>query len=173
MELLKAADPPAGDSLLKLMWHHPDAIMCCSFKSNVGSSSFLLPSLFSFLELLISIRRWHLNSVQAPLPVCMFANQAGLDLLETTLVALQDLTLDKVFDEAGQKTLFAEFSRIMQQVGKIDPSSPPSPCQGNPLSFTDQPLVVDGRGSPIFQRGSACPAWGGRPPTSRPWPGGC
>lgn len=30
------------------------------------------------------------------LPVFIFANQAGLDMLETTLVALQDISLDKI-----------------------------------------------------------------------------
>lgn len=50
------------------------------------------------------------------LPVFIFANQAGLDMLETTLVALQDVTLDKIFDDSGRKALFAEFAKIMQQV---------------------------------------------------------
>lgn len=45
-----------------------------------------------------------------------FANQAGLDMLETTLVALQDIMLDKILDEAGRKILCSEFSKIMQQV---------------------------------------------------------
>ena len=45
-----------------------------------------------------------------------FANQAGLDMLETTLVALQDIMLDKILDEAGRKVLLSEFSKIMQQV---------------------------------------------------------
>ena len=45
-----------------------------------------------------------------------FANQAGLDMLETTLVALQDIILDKVLDESGRKVLCIEFSKIMQQV---------------------------------------------------------
>nr|VDD61554.1 unnamed protein product [Brassica oleracea] len=36
-----------------------------------------------------------------PQPVFMFANQAGLDMLETTLVALQDIALEKIFDESG------------------------------------------------------------------------
>lgn len=49
-------------------------------------------------------------------PVFTFANQAGLDMLETTLVALQDIMLDKVLDEAGRKVLLSEFSKIMQQV---------------------------------------------------------
>ncbi|KAI3722021.1 hypothetical protein L2E82_33044 [Cichorium intybus] len=71
-----------GDSLLKDLWKHQDAILCCSLKS---------------------------------LPVFIFGNQAGLDMLETTLVALQDITLDKMFDDAGRKALFPEFAKIMQQ----------------------------------------------------------
>lgn len=50
------------------------------------------------------------------LPVFTFANQAGLDMLETTLVALQDITLEKIFDDHGKKTLCSEFPQIMQQV---------------------------------------------------------
>ncbi|KAG5537758.1 hypothetical protein RHGRI_025021 [Rhododendron griersonianum] len=49
------------------------------------------------------------------LPVFTFANQAGLDMLETTLVALQDITLEKIFDDHGRKTLCSEFPQIMQQ----------------------------------------------------------
>ncbi|KAJ9555611.1 hypothetical protein OSB04_010225 [Centaurea solstitialis] len=49
------------------------------------------------------------------LPVFLFANQAGLDMLETTLVALQDITLDKMFDDSGRKALVPEFAKIMQQ----------------------------------------------------------
>lgn len=50
------------------------------------------------------------------LPVFIFANQAGLDMLETTLVALQDISLDKIFDECGCKTLCADFAKLMNQV---------------------------------------------------------
>jgi hypothetical protein len=42
-------------------------------------------------------------------------------MLETTLVALQDIMLDKVLDEVGRKRrkiLCSEFSKIMQQVTK-------------------------------------------------------
>ncbi|KAK4779501.1 hypothetical protein SAY87_015607 [Trapa incisa] len=49
------------------------------------------------------------------LPLFIFANQAGLDMLETTLVALQDITLDKIFDESGRKALCDEFAQLMQQ----------------------------------------------------------
>lgn len=50
------------------------------------------------------------------LPVFIFANQAGLDMLETTLVALQDISLDNIFDDSGRKALYSEFAKIMQQV---------------------------------------------------------
>ncbi|KAK8550926.1 hypothetical protein V6N12_039605 [Hibiscus sabdariffa] len=71
-----------GDSILKNLWQHQDAILCCSLKSQ---------------------------------PVFIFANQAGLDMLETTLVALQDITLDKLFDESGRKALCSDFAKLMQQ----------------------------------------------------------
>ncbi|XP_043705021.1 homeobox-leucine zipper protein ATHB-15 [Telopea speciosissima] len=76
---------PSGEGseyILKTLWHHPDAIICCSLKA---------------------------------LPVFTFANQAGLDMLETTLVALHDITLEKIFDDHGRKTLCSEFPQIMQQ----------------------------------------------------------
>ncbi|XP_009624236.1 homeobox-leucine zipper protein REVOLUTA [Nicotiana tomentosiformis] len=80
-ELLQA-DSRGDESVLKNLWQHQDAILCCSLKS---------------------------------LPVFIFANKAGLDMLETTLVALQDITLDRIFDESGRKVLFAEFPKIMDQ----------------------------------------------------------
>ena len=55
-------------------------------------------------------------SLQALPPVFTFANQAGLDMLETTLVALQDITLEKIFDNNGKKTFCSDFPQIMQQV---------------------------------------------------------
>ncbi|KAF9609085.1 hypothetical protein IFM89_012650 [Coptis chinensis] len=81
---LLQVDLSAGDALLKQLWRHYDAIMCCSLQTNAS-------------------------------PVFTFANQAGLDMLETTLVALQDIMLDKIVNEAGRKTLCSEFSKIMQQ----------------------------------------------------------
>jgi len=47
--------------------------------------------------------------------VFTFGNQMGIDMLETTLIALQDLTLDKIFDEAGRKALHAEIPKLMEQ----------------------------------------------------------
>ncbi|XP_072957593.1 homeobox-leucine zipper protein HOX32-like [Typha angustifolia] len=81
VELLQA-DSQTGDSLLKFLWLHSDAIMCCSLKAS---------------------------------PVFTFTNQAGLDMLETTLIALQDITLEKILDDAGRKVLCSEFPKIMQQ----------------------------------------------------------
>ncbi|KAE8735236.1 Homeobox-leucine zipper protein HOX32 [Hibiscus syriacus] len=78
-ELLKHE---GSESILIMLWHHTDAILCCSLKE---------------------------------LPVFTFANQAGLDRLETTLVSLQDIVLEKIFDENGRKTLFVEFPQVMQQ----------------------------------------------------------
>jgi homeobox-leucine zipper protein len=40
----------------------------------------------------------------------------GLNMLETSLVALQDLSLDKIFDEAGRKALYNEIPKLMEQV---------------------------------------------------------
>ncbi|CAH8365575.1 unnamed protein product [Eruca vesicaria subsp. sativa] len=48
-------------------------------------------------------------------PVFTFANQTGLDMLETTLVSLQDITLDKTLDESGRKGICSKFPEIMQQ----------------------------------------------------------
>ena len=45
-----------------------------------------------------------------------FANQAGLDMLETTLIALQDISLEKILDDDGRKALCTEYPKIMQQV---------------------------------------------------------
>ncbi|XXG45858.1 hypothetical protein AAC387_Pa02g0827 [Persea americana] len=81
VELLKSGCD-GNESFLKTLWHHSDAIVCCSLKA---------------------------------LPVFTFANQAGFDMLETTLVALQDITLEKIFDDQGRKVLYNEFPQIMQQ----------------------------------------------------------
>ncbi|CAD5170055.1 unnamed protein product [Musa acuminata subsp. malaccensis] len=71
-----------SDSLLKMLWHHSDAIICCSLKA---------------------------------MPVFTFANQAGLDMLETTLIALQDITLEKIFVDEGRKMICAELPHVIQQ----------------------------------------------------------
>lgn len=107
LELLKSG----SENILKSLWNHSDAIMCCSLK--VSFVYKLLEKLpFQKLNKIIDDIIFF---VQA-LPVFTFANQAGLDMLETTLVALQDISLEKVLDEHGRKGLFTEFAQIMQQV---------------------------------------------------------
>lgn len=101
LELIKV-NGEGNESILKTLWHHSDAILCCSLKA---------------------------------LPVFTFANQAGLDMLETTFIALQDITLEKIFDDHGRKSLCSEFPQIMQQgfaclQGGICLSS-----MGRPVSF--------------------------------------
>ncbi|MFS7950420.1 putative transcription factor & lipid binding HD-SAD family [Helianthus anomalus] len=98
VELLKSG----SENVLKSLWSHSDAIMCCSLKA---------------------------------LPVFTFANQAGLDMLETTLVALQDISLEKVLDEHGRKGLFAEFAQIMQQGFACLQGGVCSSSMGRPVSY--------------------------------------
>ncbi|GMP22657.1 hypothetical protein CsSME_00000580 [Camellia sinensis var. sinensis] len=49
------------------------------------------------------------------LPICLFANGAALDMLETTLVALQDTTLHQIFDKPGLEALSSIIPKIMHQ----------------------------------------------------------
>ncbi|KAK2991251.1 hypothetical protein RJ640_018008 [Escallonia rubra] len=98
------ADTQGSDGVLKQLWRHSDAIMCCSVKMNVSS-------------------------------VFTFANQAGLDMLETTLVALQDIMLDKVLDEAGRKVLLSEFLKIMEQGFAYLPAGICVSSMGRPVSY--------------------------------------
>ncbi|CAN6456100.1 unnamed protein product [Victoria cruziana] len=95
-------DCQASESVLKLMWYHTDAIMCCSMKAS---------------------------------PVFTFANQGGLDMLETTLVALQDILLDKVLDENGRKALCSEFPKIMQQGFAYLPAGICNSSMGRSVSY--------------------------------------
>lgn len=96
------ADCEASESVLKLLWHHSDAIMCCSVKA---------------------------------LPVFTFANQAGLDMLETTLVALQDISLDKILDENGRKSFFTDYAQIIQQGYAYLPAGICLSSMGRPASY--------------------------------------
>uniref|UniRef100_A0A7N0ZVN7 Uncharacterized protein n=1 Tax=Kalanchoe fedtschenkoi TaxID=63787 RepID=A0A7N0ZVN7_KALFE len=99
---LLRAESLAGDLVLKSLWHHPDAILCCSIKAT---------------------------------PVLIFANKAGLDMLETTLAALQDVSLDKIFDESGRKALCSDFAKIMQQGFAYLPSGICMSTMGRHISY--------------------------------------
>ncbi|KAJ8470137.1 hypothetical protein OPV22_024480 [Ensete ventricosum] len=107
LEILREGSQ-TSDSLLKLLWHHSDAIMCCSSKARFcifGS------------------------------PVFTFSNQAGLDMLETTLIALQDITLEKTLDDGGRKLLCSEFPKIMQQGFSYLPAGICLSSMGRPVSY--------------------------------------
>ncbi|CAL1402838.1 unnamed protein product [Linum trigynum] len=104
-DLFRVENSQAGDALLKQLWHHSDSILCCSLKTNNGS------------------------------PVFTFANQAGLDMLETTLVALQDIMLDKILDDAGRKVLCSEFSKIMQEGFAYLPAGICVSSMGRPVAY--------------------------------------
>ncbi|KAJ4808903.1 Homeobox-leucine zipper protein HOX32 [Rhynchospora pubera] len=101
-DLISALDSQGSDSVLKQLWHHSDAIVCCSLKAA---------------------------------PVFTFANQAGLDMLETTLIALQDISLEKILDEDGRKALCAEFQKIMQQGFASLPGGVCMSSMGRPVSY--------------------------------------
>ncbi|KAK4786545.1 hypothetical protein SAY86_010378 [Trapa natans] len=130
----------ASDPLLKALWHHPDAIMCCSLRV---------------------------------LPVFTFANQAGLDMLETTLVALQDNTLDKIFDDNGRKTLCSEFPQIMQQVQTKWPLFLflPIPTVDGTSLLECAMCVFSYRVSCASRAASVYRVWGGRSRTRGQWHG--
>ncbi|KAJ8466840.1 hypothetical protein OPV22_029392 [Ensete ventricosum] len=64
-----------------------------------------------------------------------FANQAGLDMLETTHVALQDIPLEKILDDSSRKVLYAEFPKIMQQGFAYLPAGICSSSMGRPISY--------------------------------------
>ncbi|XP_073303799.1 homeobox-leucine zipper protein ATHB-15-like isoform X3 [Primulina huaijiensis] len=83
---------------------------------------------------------WHYSdaimccSVQA-LPVFTFSNQAGLDMLETTLVALPDIPLEKLFDDRGRKNLCSQFPQIMNQGVASLQSGICLSSMGRPISY--------------------------------------
>ncbi|XP_072985515.1 homeobox-leucine zipper protein ATHB-15-like [Typha latifolia] len=91
-----------SESLLKLLWHHPDAVFCCSVKA---------------------------------LAIFKCANQAGINMLETTSVELQDITLEKIFDDSGRKTLCTELPRIMQKGFACIQGGLCISSMGRPVSF--------------------------------------
>nr|AGM34022.1 class III homeodomain leucine zipper protein 32 [Larix kaempferi] len=101
VELLRS-NSEVNESVLKTLWHHSDAIMCCSLKS---------------------------------LPVFTFANQAGLDMLETTLVALQDISLEKILDDNGRKSFCSDIAQIMQQGYAYLPAGVCVSSMGRPASY--------------------------------------
>lgn len=100
-ELLKA-EFEGCESMLKLLWHHSDVIVCCYWKP---------PQLFTF------------------------ANQSGFNMLETTTVALQDLSLEKIIDENAKNNLGTYFMQIEEQGYSYLPSGICLSSMGRPVSY--------------------------------------
>lgn len=51
MELLKLSNE-GNENILKTLWHHSDAVMCCSLKVIVSIFNFFILLLFPFLQIL-------------------------------------------------------------------------------------------------------------------------
>uniref|UniRef100_A0ACD5VGG4 Uncharacterized protein n=1 Tax=Avena sativa TaxID=4498 RepID=A0ACD5VGG4_AVESA len=71
------------------------------------------------------------------MPVLTFANQSGLDMLETTLAALQDSTLEKVLDDQGRKNLLCAdlIASVMEQGFACVQGGTCVSSQGRPASY--------------------------------------
>uniref|UniRef100_A0ACD5VV37 Uncharacterized protein n=1 Tax=Avena sativa TaxID=4498 RepID=A0ACD5VV37_AVESA len=71
------------------------------------------------------------------MPVLTFANQSGLDMLETTLAALQDCTLEKVLDNQGRKNLLCAdlIASVMEQGFACVQGGTCVSSQGRPASY--------------------------------------
>lgn len=68
-------------------------------------------------------------------PELLFANQAGLEMLETTAVGLSDIQWEKLYDEEGTKTAYAAFSQVMQQGYAYLPSGILMSSTGRPARY--------------------------------------
>ncbi|KAM0921135.1 hypothetical protein ACQ4PT_007033 [Festuca glaucescens] len=85
---------------------------------------------------------WHHSSAilccsLKAMPALTFANQSGLDMLETTLAALQDITLDKVLDDQGRKNLLCAdlIASVMEQGFACVQGGTCVSSQGRPASY--------------------------------------
>ncbi|RRT73783.1 hypothetical protein B296_00010829 [Ensete ventricosum] len=56
-------------------------------------------------------------------------------MLETTLIALQDITLEKILDDGARKVLCSEFPKIMQQGHAYLPAGICMSSMGRPVSY--------------------------------------
>lgn len=107
------------------------------------------------------------------MPVFTFANQAGLDMLETTLVALQEISLEKILDEHGRKSLCSEFPQIMQQVLLVKLLEYNNILWRYDFCFYLFIIVVVVRVLRVFKEGYVYRAWGDRFLMREQWHGRC
>ncbi|XP_011076981.1 homeobox-leucine zipper protein REVOLUTA-like isoform X2 [Sesamum indicum] len=92
-------------------------LICQSYRSNLGVEIFgcNCPSTDSLLELIRHHQYAILCFAFTSLPVCLYANQAGLDLLETTANNLLSLTVDRILGGSNNFSLSSILPTIMQQ----------------------------------------------------------
>ncbi|KAH8957192.1 hypothetical protein BDL97_07G079300 [Sphagnum fallax] len=69
------------------------------------------------------------------LPEFTFGNQAGLEMLETTSGALQDLAWEKTLDENGRKTAYTDFTQVLQQGYAYLPAGVRISSMGRPVTY--------------------------------------
>ncbi|XP_062204308.1 homeobox-leucine zipper protein HOX33 isoform X2 [Phragmites australis] len=70
-----------------------------------------------------------------PAPMLTFANGTGLDILETTLINIQDMPLEMVLGDEGRKALFLELPKIMHQGFAYLPSGVCKSSMGRQASY--------------------------------------
>ena len=104
-----------GESVLKRLWKHQDAILCCSLEVNKQTLQVRTKWISVLCGCPLSNVIYFVGLQSLP-PVFMFANQAGLDMLEITLVALQDITLDQILGDSARKFFSTDFSSLMHQI---------------------------------------------------------
>ncbi|KAL0713566.1 hypothetical protein Bca4012_020544 [Brassica carinata] len=123
--------PGSAEAVTLALW------ICQSYNQHLGSDLLRTNSLggSSLLQQLWDHQDAILCCSLKPQPVFMFANQAGLDMLETTLVGLQDITLEKIFDESGRKALCPDFAKLMQQGFACLPSGMCVSTMGRHVSY--------------------------------------
>ncbi|XP_011084331.1 homeobox-leucine zipper protein REVOLUTA-like isoform X2 [Sesamum indicum] len=108
-------------------------LICQSYRSSLGVDmvGFNCESTDSMLEQIhhhhYAILCFSFMSLQA----CLYANQAALNMLETTLDNLHMLTVERILDGSNNLSLFSVFPTIMQQGYAILPP-------GNCLSVTNR-----------------------------------
>ncbi|KAL0382667.1 UNVERIFIED_CONTAM: Homeobox-leucine zipper protein REVOLUTA [Sesamum calycinum] len=108
-------------------------LMCQSYRSSLGVDmvGFNCESTDSMLEQIHHHHYAILCFSFMSLQVCLYANQAALNMLETTLDNLQMLTVDRILDGSNNISLLSVVPTIMQQGYAILPP-------GNCLSVTNR-----------------------------------
>lgn len=173
-EDLVRADLRADGSLLKQLWHHHDAIMCCSVVENVSHDCFLLILYYSdYAYLMIFVQLSGICSFYVRQPSWPWhdgddtgvssGHNARKDSLDSRLRFLQHHAARIIYTQyyelksflVDPKKLALFYFVLKSQLNKL-----PSPDQ----DYWWVLLVVNCRGLRICQLGRAFRAWGERSP---------